>query len=83
MSGIPGIILDPSRIQTNIVIFEVEDGDAPGLLRRLEERGVRGSNPHGSRARMVTHHGITEEDIEAALEVVELLMRERSGAHRR
>ena len=77
LSRIPGIILDPTQIQTNIVIFQLADGDAPGFLRQIGERGVRGHHPYGSKVRMVTHYGIDEADIDAALEVVESAMRER------
>jgi threonine aldolase len=75
LSHIPGIILDPAQIQTNIVIFRVADGDAPSFLRQLEELGVRGHHPYGSKVRMVTHYGIDEADIDAALEVVESVMK--------
>ena len=83
MSRVPGIVLDPSRIQTNIVIFELSDGDVPGFLRRLQEHGVKAHHPYGTRVRMVTHYGITREDINVALEAVESAMKERSGLHPR
>ena len=38
---------------------------------------MRGSHPHGSRVRFVTHYGIEPEDIDAALDVVESVMKER------
>ena len=82
LSRIPGIILDPTQVQTNIVIFQVADGDAPGFLRRIEERGVSGHNPYGSKVRMVTHFGIDEADIDAALEVVESVTKERLSVPR-
>jgi threonine aldolase len=80
LSRIPGIILDPARVQTNIVMFEMADGDALGFLRRIEERGVQGHHPYGPKVRMVTHYGIDEADIDAALDVVELVMREQYPA---
>ncbi len=82
LSRIPGIVIDPARIQTNIVILESADGDAVGFLRRLAERGVRGSHTHGSKARLVTHYGIDRRDIDDTLEVVESVMKEGSGARR-
>ncbi|MDP6102033.1 MAG: low-specificity L-threonine aldolase [Dehalococcoidia bacterium] len=77
LSHIPGIVLDPTRIQTNIVIFDVADGDAPGFLRRVEERGVLGQHPFGAKVRMVTHYGIEEADIDEALDVVAAVMKEQ------
>ena len=82
LSRIPGIVIDPARIQTNIVILESADGDAVDFLRRLAERGVRGSHTHGSKARLVTHYGIDRRDIDDTLEVVESVMKEGSGARR-
>jgi len=77
LSRIPGIILDPAQIHTNIVIFQIADGDTPGFLRQIGELGVRGHHPYGSKVRMVTHYGIDEADINTALEVVESAMKER------
>ncbi len=82
LSRIPGIVIDPARIQTNIVILEPADGDAVGFLRRLADRGVRGSHTNGSKARLVTHYGIDRRDIDDTLEVVESVMKEGSGARR-
>ncbi len=82
LSRIPGIFIDPASIQTNIVILELADGDPLGFLGKLEERGLRGSHPHGSRVRFVTHYGIEPEDIDAALDVVESVMKERVGVRR-
>ena len=77
LSRIPGIILDPTQIQTNIVIFQLADGNAPSFLQRVWERGVQGHHPYGSKVRMVTHYGIDQADIDAALEIVESTMREQ------
>jgi len=82
LSRIPGIILDPAQIQTNIVIFQVADGDAPSFLRQIGERGLLGHHPYDSKVRMVTHYGIDEADVDEALEIVELVMKERLGAPR-
>ena len=82
LSRIPGVFIDPDSIQTNIVIIELADGDPLGFLGKLEERGLRGSHPHGSRVRFVTHYGIEPEDIDAALDVVESVMKERVSVRR-
>ena len=82
LSNIPGVLIDPATIQTNIVILELADGDAPGFLQEAEARGLRGSHPHGARVRFVTHYGIGREDIDAALDVVDSVMKERAGVRR-
>ena len=78
LSQIPGISLDPSRVQTNIVILEVTHGSALEVLRRLEAQGVRGSG--STNIRFVTHYGITPEDIDQTLDTTEAVMKEITGA---
>ena len=82
LSRIPGIILDSTQIQTNIVIFQLADGDALGLLGDLKERGVGASHPYGASMRMVTHYGIDEEDVDEALGIVESVVKEHMGVSR-
>ena len=71
LANIPGILIDPARIHTNIVIFEVADGDPVEFIRRLGERGLLASHIHGAKLRMVTHYGIEQQDIDDALNAVE------------
>ncbi|MBI4233702.1 MAG: low-specificity L-threonine aldolase [Chloroflexi bacterium] len=76
LARIPGIRLEPGRVQTNIVIFEWTGGPAPDFLKRLDARGVKGSYVGGSRIRMVTHYGVSAQDVDDALAVVEAAARE-------
>ncbi|MFB3817336.1 MAG: low-specificity L-threonine aldolase [Candidatus Methylomirabilales bacterium] len=77
LATLPGIRLDPKRVQTNIVIFEVarEDLDAPGLARKLFEQGVKSLATGPTRIRMVTHKDVDRAGIERALTVLEELLR--------
>ncbi|MEE9198200.1 MAG: GntG family PLP-dependent aldolase [Dehalococcoidia bacterium] len=75
LSRIPGIAIEPDRYPTNIVFFEVDAGPPAELARRLEERGIKGGVPE-RRWRFVTHRGITSEDIDHALDVIEGTFRE-------
>jgi threonine aldolase len=77
LANIPGIVIDPSRIQTNIVIFELaaETGWTPAALQtQLKQRGVLLSLS-GNRLRAVTHYGITRSDIEIALGTIEQVLK--------
>lgn len=65
----PGIRIDPARVQTNIVIFEVLM-DSLMFQRRVREAGVLTTPIGGGRVRMVTHYGITRADIDDTLERV-------------
>ena len=82
LGSIPGILIDPATIHTNIVIFEVEDGQPVEFINRLRERGVLASHTHGSKLRMVTHYGIDQHDIDDALNLVESTAREALGVAR-
>ena len=68
LSIVPGIRLDPSSVQTNIVVFELEGWEPPDFLAALKEVGVLAVpfGPH--RIRMVTHNDVSREDVEKALE---------------
>jgi threonine aldolase len=65
----PGVELDPDRVQTNIVIFELApDTLSPGeFVAALAARGVKVSTIGGRRVRAVTHRGIESDDVDYAL----------------
>ncbi|OGO50573.1 MAG: threonine aldolase [Chloroflexi bacterium RBG_16_68_14] len=67
LAQIPGLRIDPESVQTNIVVVGVDDPSFPG---RLREAGVLTTGFGPTRVRMVTHYGITRQDIEEALERV-------------
>jgi threonine aldolase len=64
LAEIDGVIIDPEAVETNIVIFEVED--AAGLVGRLASAGVE-LRHNGPRVRAVTHLDVDREGIERAL----------------
>ena len=70
LAGIPGIAIDPERIETNIVIFEWEGGPHGTFMSKLSQAGVLASSSGAPKVRMVTHYGINAEDIDDALEAV-------------
>jgi threonine aldolase len=67
LAAIPGIVIDPKTVETNIVIFGVEGFEASALQGRLRERAVL-STGFGPRIRMVTHHGIERRHVDEALQ---------------
>jgi threonine aldolase len=65
LSELPGVSVDPPAVETNIVIFSVDDG--PGLVARMADRvELQAFDQH--RVRAVTHLDVTREDVERALE---------------
>jgi threonine aldolase len=68
LRALPGIVLDPPRVDTNIVVFRVPGaGRAEAFASALAERGVLISGFGGDRLRAVTHYGISEGDCRQAL----------------
>jgi threonine aldolase len=80
LAELQGISIDPERVVTNIVIFDVsETGQtADRICARLSERGVLASG-FGSSIRMVTHYDVTAEDIETALKELKKVLSRESG----
>jgi threonine aldolase len=76
LAEIPGIILDPTTVQTNIVIFELAEDrlTAAEFAARLKSEGVLCGAIGPRRVRMVTHYGITAADIETTLRAVSRVM---------
>ncbi|MGB7924051.1 MAG: GntG family PLP-dependent aldolase [Pyrinomonadaceae bacterium] len=68
LAELPGIDIDPERVLTNIVLFDVKATGiaADEICARLKERGVLASG-FGSSIRMVTHYDVSRADIETAL----------------
>jgi threonine aldolase len=83
LAEVPGIHIDPAKIQTNIVYFKL-DGDVAAFLDALKERGVLALSPESPGAiRMVTHYGINREDVEEALSIIARVAREKVDSRKR
>ena len=74
LAATPGVVIDPSLVQTNIVIFRVDGISSEAIIKRLAEEGVKVSNYWNGLVRMVTHYGIERDDIDHALNVVRGVM---------
>jgi threonine aldolase len=81
IARMPGVRLDPGAVATNIVFFEVEapGWDAPGVVRSLEERGVRLSAYGPRTVRAVTHLDVDDAAVERAATALETLLGALSG----
>lgn len=65
--------LDPANIQTNIVIFEIQQ-DPAAFLAALQEQGIRASAIGRQKIRLVTHYDVTRADCEKAASVLRGLL---------
>ena len=80
LADIPGIVLDASRVQTNIVIFDIS---GLGISTRelsadLKSRGVLANGINATHMRMLTHRDVTEADCLRAAETVTQAVVEKS-----
>ncbi|MBV9941135.1 MAG: hypothetical protein JO262_03310 [Solirubrobacterales bacterium] len=67
LAALPGVRLDVSTVETNIVIFSVDD--APGLVARLADRvELQAFDAH--RVRAVTHLDVSRADVERAVAAI-------------
>jgi threonine aldolase len=69
IARIRGLSVELSRIQTNIVYFDLASGNltAEELVTRLNDKGIRVLQVGLTRLRAVTHYGISAEDIDLAM----------------
>ncbi len=76
LAQIPGIVIDVSKVRTNIVYFDVANGKtAPQLVECAKQQGVLFLARDLRSIRVVTHYGIEATDVDRALEVIDSCMR--------
>ncbi len=77
LAAIPGIQLDPTKVQTNIVIFDVAGTGMTSqeISARLKERGILANGVDPRTMRMVTHFDVDAPGIEQALQVLREIVR--------
>jgi len=70
VAGCPGVELDLSMVQTNIVIFYLQQADAATVVAALKSQGVVCSAIGPKAVRLVTHFDVSREDCERAAELL-------------
>jgi threonine aldolase len=75
LAGLPGIDVNPEKVVTNIVIFDVAatGRSQSEICKALEEAGVRAIG-WDTKIRMVTHYDVSSVDIEKTVEILENLL---------
>ena len=78
LGRLPGLRLDPARVQTNIVIFNVRDTGLSSneFLNELAHRGVLAVPVDQEKVRMVAHLDVDRGDIEKAAAITGRLLKE-------
>lgn len=72
LARIPRIRIQPEKVQTNIVLYDVSDTglNSTEFLKRLSARKLLGGPVDATRIRMVTHLDVDRNDIEQALRII-------------
>src|SRR5260370_30381134 len=83
VARIPGVRLDASKVQTNIVIFDIGETGIPSseLSKSLKSHGVLMNGVTPATMRAVTHYDVTRTDCEHAIEVLSGVLSETLSAH--
>lgn len=64
-----GYSIDLAAVETNIVIFE-HQGDVPAFIAQLRQHGIQANQFGEHKVRMVTHYGISREDIDYTVSIL-------------
>ncbi len=75
LADLPGVKIDPEKVVTNIVIFDVAETGmtVDAICAQLRERGVLASG-FGTAIRMVTHYDVSRSDIHEALQAISAIL---------
>jgi threonine aldolase len=81
LAKLPGIRLDASRVETNIVIFDCSGTglSGAGFSSALRERSVIANAVSPTEVRLVTHYDVSRADCETALGAIEEIARAKEG----
>lgn len=71
LAGLPGIVLDPEEVETNIVRFRTEGVNAYRLAERLLDREVAVLPGSETAMRVIPHLDLTDRDVEEAVAAFE------------
>ncbi|MCC6293071.1 MAG: aminotransferase class I/II-fold pyridoxal phosphate-dependent enzyme [Bryobacterales bacterium] len=84
LARIGGVAIDPTSVQTNIVIFDLSALGLTGseCSERLREQGVLANAVGEYAVRMVTHHGVSAAECERALAATASVLSRYSKASR-
>ncbi len=74
LAELPGVRCDLSRVQTNLVFFDLDTIPAPAFTDECARQGLLGDWVDQHRMRFVTHYGVDAEDVQSALKICEEIL---------
>jgi len=77
LAEIPGIRINPAKVQTNIVIYDIQKTglSSADFLAGLARRKVLGVPVDAEKIRMVTHLDVDRKDVEEAVETIREMLK--------
>jgi threonine aldolase len=77
LADMPGVVIDPEGIETNIVIFELKHSRllAEQLVSALWQQGIWSLTTSPTEIRFVTHKDVGDADIERTIDVLSRLLK--------
>jgi threonine aldolase len=84
LAEIPGVKIDPAKVKTNILFFDVSDSGltAQEVSKRLAAQGVLANGTDLTSIRMVTHFDVNRTSCERALSVLREVLAVAKGSAR-
>jgi threonine aldolase len=76
LAGITGVSIDPEKVQTNILVFDITGTgvSVQELSAKLKEHRVLANGISATEMRMVTHKDVSREDCETALSIIKTVL---------
>jgi threonine aldolase len=76
LAGMRGVRIDPERVQTNIVIFDIAEAGltTAQFSAELKSRGVLANGINQREMRMVTHFDVTRDEIERTIGITKEIL---------
>ena len=71
LAELPGVRCDLSRVQTNLVYFDLDRMTAPEFVEACRKRGLLSDWAGTTRMRFVTHYGVDAADVQSTLKICE------------
>lgn len=68
LAELPGVVIDPEAVRTNIILFDLEGWELSRFGEALRQAEIMAIPVGPQRIRMVTHYGVSREDIEGGLD---------------
>ncbi|HHX73422.1 MAG TPA: low-specificity L-threonine aldolase, partial [Firmicutes bacterium] len=76
LSDVPGVKVDPEKVETNMVLLELEELSVTQFLELIGSKGVLAGPLGCNTVRFVTHRDVSMEDIQTAAEVIKSVLQQ-------